>query len=218
MNKFYTPEIVAMACNFTASRWKEENETLTLHALKAHYVEISMKKNKISQPWMNHKNQLKSNKEILEICPHWSTGQWEGYLSSTDGKRTESLMEDAHFTENTSQEDYKSVLPSASKEKNLKLLKETLGEILKQLSDNQRQVIHCLFWENLSFGEISKELGVSRVAILQTKDRALKKISKLLLKEVSRRNGSFEEVKTKKQCLKSKSKNSYSNTDPMVAS
>ncbi len=159
-----------------------------------------MKKNKINKPWMNGKSQLRSDKEISEICHDWSMDEWEEYFSTTvDVQRTENLMEEASLVENISQKDYESIFPSASNKKNFKFLEAAFQEIFKNLSDHQRQVLNYLFWEDLNLSEIAKKLCVTRMAIQSTKDRALKRISKLLLQEVARRSRGLEGTITKKQ-------------------
>ncbi len=168
---------------------------------------VDMKKKSTSKIWTQKDGLPMSDEEIKKVCHSWSASDWETYLDSTvDVKQKELLMENSsmmgRLSENLSQEDHEKVFSPATDPKNFLHLEEILGEIINQLSENQRQVLHHIFWENLSLGGASKKLGVSRVAVKYTKDRALKRISDLLLKEVIRRNRCHGKKKMNKKVIK----------------
>lgn len=51
-----------------------------------------------------------------------------------------------------------------------------LEQSIKQLSENERQVIVCHYYQHMSFSEISGLLGVSRSRISQLHSQALRRI------------------------------------------
>ena len=55
-----------------------------------------------------------------------------------------------------------------------------LHEAIDKLTDKQRKVIYMYFWENKTFRQIGKELGVHFTTIEESYNAAIKKIKKIL--------------------------------------
>lgn len=55
-------------------------------------------------------------------------------------------------------------------------LKDRIGEVLHKLTDRERTVIYCRFWEEMTFESIGKFIGVTRGSIQQIEVKALRKL------------------------------------------
>ena len=67
-------------------------------------------------------------------------------------------------------------------------LEEGIIHILKMLTTDQKEVVHDIFWKNLSLSEISKKRNINKVSAYGIKKRALQKISNQLLQFVIRKH------------------------------
>lgn len=150
-----------------------------------------------NKPWLKSDGQTMSDLELKQVCAHWSPQQWEDYLSTLDGKQMELLLDDPTAIENVSQEDHDKALLAISDEidgSSHPSLQEVITKILKRIPKNQRQVLNYIFWEDLSLSEAARRLGVTRSAVQHTRDRALKRVHKMLL-QVTSRECSVNQVK-----------------------
>lgn len=59
-------------------------------------------------------------------------------------------------------------------------LKPVLAEVVEMLPDDERQVIEGLYWERISLAEIGERLGVGKGKALTLRDRAFRRIKRLL--------------------------------------
>ena len=136
--------------------------------------------NKSTKPWLNEKEQPLATTEIKAICSQWNSQTWEDYLSSLEAPQTELLLDDPDTIDEYSQEEF-SLSNIMSTANDFPRLKELISKILGHLPKNQRIVIHSIFWEGIGVNNLAKKTGVSKSAIQQTRDRALKQISRILL-------------------------------------
>ena len=147
--------------------------------------------------WLDDKGQILCESKLKKVCRHWSPTQWEDYLSSTEGRQIETLLDNSSSIESLSQEDHDKVLSAITNGVDVNLfprLQETIAEALKQISKNQRQILHYLFWQDLSLKETAQILGVSKAAIQNARDRALTRIGGMLLQVASKPSPADEKV------------------------
>ena len=136
------------------------------------------------KPWIDAKGQRLDDSLLKVACRNWSSQDWEEYLSTLETNSGENILERGEDIENLSQEKYEEALLAVSEEldeKQFPHLKRVFIQIMKQIPERQRKVLHYLFWEGLSVSATARRMGVSRPAIQQTRDRALKRVTEKLL-------------------------------------
>lgn len=57
---------------------------------------------------------------------------------------------------------------------------EKLNEALHTLTDEEAAIIHALFYQEISEGELAKKLGIARTTLQSRKYKILEKLKKLL--------------------------------------
>ena len=150
-----------------------------------------------TKPWLDSSGEIKSDSELKRVCQNWSSEQWEDYLSTIGGFQTEIILDEPKSIESLSQLKYDTEFQSmiSSVEfKDLSSLKKIIREILTQIPENQRKVLDFLFWQDLSVRGTAKRMKISRSAVQQTKDRALKSVAKMIFYVASKSSNSNDTV------------------------
>ena len=142
---------------------------------------MSKEQLKLNEPWLDENGQPLPMDKLRTLSKEWSYETWENYLSSIETPRKEALLRNPRLVEELSEEEYKKTLPSSMPTETISHLRTALEKILPCLPKKQRQVLECIFWENLSLSETAKKFGVTKGAIQNTKRRAFVNIMGLML-------------------------------------
>ena len=124
----------------------------------------------------NKKNEKIALSELA--CKKWSGQQWEEYLSSIEISQKELLVDDYEIINNLSEERHKEGFSNLIGENFHPELKRFIDLVLNKLSPLQKKVLHYIFWEGLPLSDIATMLGVSKTAVIKTRDRGLVQLGK----------------------------------------
>jgi len=58
-----------------------------------------------------------------------------------------------------------------------------IHEALKKLSEEDRELIEALYFENTSIHKLAKQLGISRAAVRYRKRRVIKQLKEIIIKK-----------------------------------
>ena len=119
------------------------------------------------KPWLNKNGEPFSDEELKKRSSSWAMQEWEDYLSSLEVDTTEILLEDPSKIEFLSETEHLKSLEAISEDNELNApkLRALIKAMLNYIPENQKQVIHNLYWEKLTLAEISRRLGVSKTAV-----------------------------------------------------
>lgn len=111
---------------------------------------------------------------LREESKNWNAQQWESYLQTTEGGRSESLstrseVERLGITLNI----FEFADSDCSEE-----ISNLVRSLLDQLTNRQAFVLKMIFWHGKSERRIAKMMGSSRQAVYDLKKRALKNLRK----------------------------------------
>ena len=121
---------------------------------------------------------------LKEESRNWSKEQWEQYLRRYEKQRKEPLLKNYEKINELSQEERDKAFESRDqlKTEELDKIKLTISKILDHLPIKQKEIIHDIFWKDMSLSRIAKKRGVSKHAIYKLKQKALREIENNLLK------------------------------------
>lgn len=71
-----------------------------------------------------------------------------------------------------------------------KEVKRIISDAIRKLDKNDYQIIYELYFNNTSIHQLSKKLGISRSGIRYRKNKALKQLKSIILKEIDGENRS----------------------------
>lgn len=129
------------------------------------------------RPWLLENGDKTPDDHLKTLTPSWGADTWEQYLTWVEAPRSESLISPRrydHICEESKESIFEFAQGNADDE-----LKNRVGHYVANLTDQQREVVRMIFWENRSERSIAHHLGISQVSVHGLKRRALKKISNL---------------------------------------
>ena len=135
------------------------------------------------KPWPNPDGSPKSVEELQEISKNWSSKEWEEYARSTETPQRETLLSEGGLIEEFSNE-AKVFAEAREEEEKSSLIKKAMHRELKNLSSEQRRLIHLLFERDLNLTLAAKELGVCRSTVMRNRNRLLEKLRIRILKRI----------------------------------
>jgi len=140
-----------------------------------------MKYKKRNKFWLNEDGSAMSEEELKLASSQWTANEWELYLESLEHQSKDILMDAPELSENLSQEKHTHFVDLLSNGKDFSVMKSRIAEALNELSIKQKYVVKQLFWEDRKLRQVADAMGISSVAVLKLRDRALKKVGLLLL-------------------------------------
>ena len=128
-----------------------------------------------SQPWLNDDGIALSLEELRLISKNWDTEMWNQYLKYLEPVQKEKLVSPGRLQRefNRKNENIFSQACGACS-----LHTSQLAQLLKILTERQRQVIEMIYWKNMSHRNIAASLGIYQSTVADIKKGALKKMKK----------------------------------------
>jgi DNA-directed RNA polymerase specialized sigma subunit len=139
---------------------------------------------------MNETN--KEKKELGKLkrdCKSWTPLDWESYLKTIECDQKEILL--GNKIDNFSQDAFAYNVNNTLSDERIEQFKTVMNSLLTHLTDKQRKVMIEFFWNGKNICEISRETGLGRTALQNTKTRGLEKMAKVL-QAISMRKGSTQ--------------------------
>ncbi len=127
---------------------------------------------KLNKPWLNSRGYLFTDDELKSISKFWNQKTWEDYLDFIETPRTESILEEEHYTGLAEKLKY-----TIEQEEDRDLQSE-LSLALINLTEKQREILEFIFWDGLTTRDIGFKLSISSAAVQKIKDRALISLKK----------------------------------------
>ncbi len=127
---------------------------------------------KSNKPWLNSRGYLFTDDELKSISKSWTRKTWEEYLDYIETPRTESILDEDHYTGLAEKLKY-----SFEQVDDCDLQGE-LSLALINLTDKQREILEFIFWDGLTTRDIGFKLNISSAAVQKIKDRALISLKK----------------------------------------
>ena len=162
------------------------------------------------KPWLNPDGTLKSDEEIKLSSKNWSPSVWESYLKTLEVDQEELLLDDPTFIEEHSQEEHHTHSQNLPSLMELPALRKYLFKAVEELTPKQQEVLSYLFLEDLSLRGAGKKMGISAVAVIRIRDRALKSLGQIFVDRVTskipttktrERTRAKEERREREMCL-----------------
>lgn len=134
-------------------------------------------------PWLDiHGRALPD--DVLKIeSKSWSEKTWADYLETIETPMRETLASENIF--NCALDKQCDNIFLNAQEACSEALKKKIERCVLQLSKRQQQIVHMIFWKNLSEREIARLLGVTRPTVQVNKKRALRRLQNLISLESS---------------------------------
>ncbi len=112
----------------------------------------------------------------------WSTKQWESYLTEIEADQTEAILSQAGIVEQMPEDYYQEGFSELIGTNYSEKLTNMVSLLMQALTDRQQAVIKLLSWESYTMNEAAVHLGISKSGIKAIRNRALARISQILLK------------------------------------
>lgn len=135
----------------------------------------------IKKSWLNADGSMKSEQEIKISCVNWSPEMWEEYLKNFESSQKEMLLEQANDSESLSEEKFARLYLNLIQQEEYPKLRKVIKAALYSLPKNEQQVLHALYWEELSQREAAKKLSLSRTTLTNYRDRGLKRLADMMI-------------------------------------
>lgn len=135
------------------------------------------------KPWLDSSGNPLSEEKIHEVSKSWPLETWRRYSESLEAPLRETIPEDEHLIENLAV-GYGEICKDASEaedEGRFSSLAAQLRVCMRSLSIRQERVVHDIFWQDKSQEEVARELKISRSAVRNYRDQALKKLGVLFI-------------------------------------
>jgi RNA polymerase sigma factor (sigma-70 family) len=139
------------------------------------------------KPWLDADGNVYPDTKLMELKRSWTLSTWEEFLrTEVDVSRQEVLLHSPDYIENCSR-GFTEMVGEMDTEDQYPRLRMQINRYLKRLSNKEQQVLNAIFWEGKSQRELAKKYKVSRTAINNTRDRALKKLGTFFVESLSAR-------------------------------
>ena len=122
----------------------------------------------------------------MDTQNEWSANQWEAYLTELEVDQTEVLLNQAGIVEAMPEDYYQEGFSELIGTNYSEKLSNMIALLMQALTERQQAVLKLLFWESKTIGEVSIQLGISRAGVKDLRDRALAKISKIMIQHKTR--------------------------------
>lgn len=135
------------------------------------------------KPWLNENGVRRSDEEIRRLAEKWGDKTWEDFLKDTVEKPlSDTLIAgfDYETIEAKVRETYQGMV-STNFRPDLSGLVEML---LRHLTIRERKVIQEIFWFGKSQHEVAHELHLTRSAVRNYQNRALKKMGDFIVRNI----------------------------------
>ncbi|MFK7824491.1 MAG: sigma factor-like helix-turn-helix DNA-binding protein [Oligoflexales bacterium] len=153
------------------------------------------------KPWLDADGNVYPNAKLMELKRNWSLSTWEEFLQAeVDVSRQEALLHSPNHIENCSR-GFGEIVKEMDTEDHYPRLQKQIRQYLKRLSKKEQQILDAIFWEGKSQRQLAKETKVSRTAITNTRDRALKKLGTFFVENLSARISAKELLKAQQELL-----------------
>jgi len=135
------------------------------------------------KPWLDENGVRRSEAEIRSLAENWGDKTWEEFLRSTVEKpQNDTLIPgfDYEIIEADARDTYQDMIATNSRPDLIGLVEN----LLSQLTNREQRVVQAIFWAGRSQHEIARELRLSRSAVRNCQNRALKKMGSLLVRKM----------------------------------
>lgn len=132
-------------------------------------------------PWLDCHGRTLSDPVLKFETKNWNEKTWEAYLKSIETPIRETLISESVF--NCLVDKQTGSIFLNSQEACSEALREKIERSVLQLSKRQQQIVHMIFWKNLSEREIARILGITRPTVQVTKKRALQRLQHFITLE-----------------------------------
>ena len=135
------------------------------------------------KPWLNENGDRRSEGEIRSLAEKWGDKTWEEFLKDTVEKPLkDTLINGLNYETIEAQvrETYQNMISIDSRPE----LSGLVDLLLRHLTIRERHVIQEMFWHGKSQHEVANELHLTRSAVRNYKNRALKKMGDVIVRNI----------------------------------
>ena len=145
------------------------------------------------KPWMDESGNTYSNAKLKEIQKGWDLKTWEAFLQSdVDVPRQESLLAVPDALENASTGYAEMAREEGEAVEHFPRMQRQIRAYITRLSAQEKRIVRYIFWDGMSQREIAAKCHMSRTAVVNCRDRALKKLGTYFVEDLSHRISASE--------------------------